>query len=230
MSEDTFDSVGDDDAEMLAAIRAAFGDEAAEEEMEDDTSSFDKAGDQDLALEQLVREIDQKAVEGAKASQTSVPVKSTQEETSLKFIVVEMAGTVFGIPMENVYEIQRVPRVTFLPGVPDWVRGVTNLRGNIVSVVSLQSLLGLEQSDSTSNSQRLVVTQSLVDDVDSGLIVDRVVGIRNFQKSQIQKPTASVNDRIEPYLTGVVDSDQLVALLDIDKLLLSDEFRQFDAA
>lgn len=226
MSEDSFDPAGDDDAEMLEAIRAAFGDDAVDEI--DNTFGIPEDDRQeDKALEKLVRDIDDAAVAGTQSAPSAR--KHADDGDQKKFIVVQMGGTTFGIPMENVYEIQRVPRITFLPGVPNWIRGVTNLRGNIVSVVSLESLLGLESVEHTT-SQRLVVTQSLVDDVDSGLIVDRVIGIRSFRKSQIQMPTASVNGSIEQYLTGVVDADQLVALLDIDKLLLSEEFRQFDAA
>lgn len=226
MSEDnSFDQANDDDdLEMLEAIRAAFGDDAV-----DDVDGASEASGDSQALDQLVREIDDAAMQGAQATQAKQPVKQAEEDTH-KFIVVELGGTSFGIPMGNVYEIQRVPRVTFLPGVPDWIQGVSNLRGNVVSVVNLKLLLGLEEDGVVATSQRLVVTQSLVDEIDSGFVVDRVIGIRNFGKSQIQKPTASINSNIEPYLTGVVDSESLVALLDIDKLLLSEEFRQFDAA
>lgn len=223
MSEDTFDPTGDsDDLEMLEAIRAAFGDEAIEDIESGDSPEL---GDTQL-LGKLLEEIDDQAIEGAQSATT----QQEQVEESTKFIVVELGSTSFGIPMDNVYEIQRVPRVTLLPGVPAWIQGVSNLRGNVVSVVDLRLLLGLETRETASTAQRLVVTQSLIDDVDSGLIVDRVVGIRSYTKSQVQKPTASINSQIEPYLTGVVDDDTLIALLDIDKLLLSEEFRQFDAA
>ena len=132
--------------------------------------------------------------------------------------------------MDNVYEIQRVPRITYLPNVPDWVLGVSNLRGNVVSVVDLRALLGIQCEEPLANNQRLVVTQSLVDEIDSGLLVDRVVGIRSFSTRHIKTPTSSLHPQIERYLTGVVDATDLVVLLDIDKLLLSEEFRQFEAA
>lgn len=220
-----FDQTNDDDLEMLEAIRAAFGDDAVGEM---DGAASGSSSDEGQ-LEDLIRDIDEAAMEGAQTAQAKQPKKQVEEE-SHKFIVVELGETKFGIPMGNVYEIQRVPRITFLPGVPDWVKGVSNLRGNVVSVVNLKLMLGLEEGDSVASSQRLVVTQSLVDEIDSGFVVDRVIGIRCYGKSQIQKPTASINSNIEPYLTGVVDSDSLIALLDIDKLLLSEEFRQFDAA
>ena len=146
-----------------------------------------------------------------------------------KIVVVELGDSVFGIPMVNVHEIQRVPKVTLLPNVPNWVLGVANLRGNILSVVDLRLLLGMAPFDAAPSSRRLVVTQSLVDDVDTGFIVDRVIGIRAVAVQSVAPPTAPVNDQIAPYLTGVVEvDDALVAFLDIDKLMLSEDFRQFE--
>ncbi len=211
-----------DDLEMLEAIRAAFGEDAVSD-IGDSPESKEKT------LEELLAEIDAEAIDGAKTA-AAANAPELADEGTLKYIVIRLGATAFGIPMDNVYEIQRVPRVTFLPGVPEWIQGVSNLRGNVVSVVDLRLLLGLEINEAALSSQRLVVSQSLVDDVDSGFIVDQVIGIRNFTKNQIQAPTASINPQIEAYLTGVVDADQLIALLDVDKLLLSEEFRQFDAA
>jgi len=220
MSDGDFDPASADDLEMLEAIRAAFGDEALEDVLPEGFRD-------NHALDEFVRDFDDAATQCA--TQAKQPAKQLEEETH-KFIVVEVGETKIGIPMGNVYEIQRVPRVTFLPGVPEWIQGVSNLRGNIVSVVNLKLLLGFDEDGSVATSQRLVVVLSLVDEIASGFVVDRVIGIRNFRNRQLQKPTATFNSNVEPYLAGVVDSDSLIALLDIDKLLLSDEFRQFDAA
>ena len=83
--------------------------------------------------------------------------------------------------------------------------------------------------ESAPGGRRLVVTQSLVDDLDSGFIVDRVIGVRSISQRNVLPPTAPVNDQVTPYLSGVVEIDEaLVALLDIDKLMLSEDFRQFE--
>lgn len=236
MSAEQMDSAGDDDLEMLEAIRAAFGDEALGMLASDSDHAADESfpsgehGEQSASrpsLDALVREIDNATVRDAAPSNGASAVKDDTQ----KHIVVEISGRVFGVPMANVHEIQRVPKITFLPGVPDWVLGVTNLRGNVVSVVELRQLLGLPAVDSPIVSRRLVMTHSLVDEVATGLIVDRVIGIRNLSQSKVIKTTAPVNDQVACYLTGMWElNDQLVALLDIDKLLLSEEFRQFDAA
>lgn len=219
-----------DDPEMLAAIRAAFGEEALgmlSDDIEIGTGD-DLANQQNL--NELVEEIDNATLSSSGISDEAKPAPRTTEDAD-KHIVVQVSGRTFGIPMDNVHEIQRLPKVTFLPGVPDWILGVTNLRGNVVSVVDLQELLQLPETDAPAISKRLVMSHSLVDDIATGLVVDRVVGIRNVPKSKTLKPTSPVDDRVATFLSGVFELDEnLVALLDIDKLLLSEEFRQFDAA
>lgn len=220
MSDDEISAESDD--EMLDAIRAAFGDDAVQD--------LDMSGTNDdaMSLEQLVDEIDREASANVQASAASR--RKVSNEKTRRYIAVELGKTLFGIPMDNVYEIQRVPQVTSLPGVPEWVQGVCNLRGNVLSVVDLSTLLGLPMSQTPAANQRLVVTQSLVDEVDTGFVVDRVMGIRSFAESTIIAPTAAIDPQIDEYLNGVVESDELFALLDVEKLLLSEQFRQFDAA
>lgn len=213
----------DEDLEMMEAIKAAFGDDAADL-FDGDVTEIAAANQ--VSLDDLVREIDV-ATSGAEEAETQ-PVSS--DEVIEKHIVVEVSGSTFGIPMGNVHEIQRVPNVTYLPRVPEWVLGVTNLRGNIVSVVDFRQLLDMEETDTPTTSRRLVMVHSLVDEVATGLVVDRVMGIRNLRKSKIAKTTGAT-DQMSRFIRGMIDIEgRLVALLDIDKLLLSEDFRQFDAA
>lgn len=236
MSNENLESSNDDDIEMLAAIKAAFGEEALG--MISDESELESNNDpsNEKPLEELIREIDQATLHEDEQQQDATSTSSSSANSSNaedidKHIVVQIGDITFGIPMGNIHEIQRVPKITFLPGVPDWVLGVTNLRGDVVSVVDLRQLLDLPTSESKVVSRRLVMTHSLVDELATGLIVDRVIGIRNLRQEQVIKTSAPVNAQIARYLTGMVElEERLVTLLDIDKLLLSEDFRQFDAA
>ena len=216
----------DEDLEMLEAIKATFGDAAADLIGED--ASADMFDSQQPSLEELVQEIDSLTVG---TQQAKGPQENTGDQTVEKFIVVEVSGSTVAIPMANVHEIQRLPKITYLPRVPEWVLGVTNLRGSIVSVVDFRQLLDLQPGETTSASQRLVMVDSLVDDVATGLVVDRVLGIRNLRRNKVKTTTTSATDRLTRLMTDMVDVEgRLVALLDIDSLLLSEDFRQFDAA
>ena len=217
-----------DDQELLDAIAATFGSDAVGML----GSSWTPDGDDtDSELVDVVRAIDQNIIHSADQilpTETSTP---PQVLANSRYIVVQLGRTTLGIPLENVQEIQRTPGITSLPRVPDWVLGVTNLRGNVVSVVDLKRFLGTPANDVVGPVQRVVMTHSLVDDVDTGFLVDQVVGIRSFTEDTILPPTAPFHARIGQHLSGIVESNgDLIGLLDIDRLLLSTEFRQFEAA
>ena len=131
------------------------------------------------------------------------------------------------VPMSNVLEIQRPPRVTPIPNVPPWVLGVANLRGDILSVVDLRGFLGLESME-YELAGRIMVVRSTDQELTTGLIVDRVNGLFSLSQSQIQTPNSLAQDRLAQYVRGIhhnQDRHQLV--LDLDELLLSSEMRQF---
>lgn len=219
--DETTNSFGGDeqDQELLDAIAAAFGADALVSLQAEDGSNLQPAVDLDQAVQQLDEAI---------YSQLPTQRRATHDENVQSIVAFQLGGTTYGLPMEHVTEIQRVPAVTNLPHVPDWVQGVANLRGHIVSVVDLRMLIGLDPTDAGSPTRRLVVIQSLVDEIDTGLVVDRVLGIRNISSSQIAAPTSAVEERLAEYLSGVVElEERLIVLLDVEKLLLSDVFRQF---
>ena len=218
----------DEDQEMLEAIRAAFGDDAAkilEADSPTDAMDLDELSLGDVALDDLVKQIDETA---PTADDSAAPKLTHNEDVVEKHVLIELAGATFGIHMENIHEIQEVPPVTLLPHVPEWVLGVTNVRGNIVSVVDLRQLFGMEPTDSRSTSRRVVLVHSLVDTVETGLVLDHVIGIRNIPQKKIVT-TDLATDQVSQFMRGMIDiEERLVALLDIDKLLSSENFRQFD--
>ena len=222
MTEDTNHDPLDDDQEMLDAIAAAFGPDAV-----DFAQDSIEPGEGSGSLHEMVAEIDASLTESNAADND--PSVCDADDTLEQFILVEVGGSRFGLPMCNVLEIQRVPQITYLPNVPTWVRGVVNLRGTVLSVAELQTILRMPKANGSQSHQRMIVTQSLLDEIDTGLVVDRVLGVRNIPKNRIEEPTAPINDQLEAYLLGVhVLEGEIVCLLDIEKLLLSESFRQFE--
>ena len=186
-------------------------------------------------LTALIREIDQKNTQQETAGTPDNELGVTRDSWSGledAYVAVELGGHRLAVDMQHVLEVQRVPdEVTWLPGVPEWVMGVTNLRGNILSVINFAGLLGLPESDSISRSRRLVVFQSLVDELQTGFVVDRVVGKRSIPASSILKPSAPIESPLSQHMLGMAEEDGgLLAIFDIEKLLLSTDFRQFEAA
>jgi purine-binding chemotaxis protein CheW len=143
-------------------------------------------------------------------------------------VVFRLAGNTYAVPIDNVLEISRLPGVTTVPNVPDWVLGLVNVRGDIVSLVDLRDFLG--QGHSVFNAlSRMLVVRARPEEMTAGLMVDEVLGIRFIGADRICAPDLSSDDPVVSYLRGVVDADgKLLVVLDLDRLLLSAEMKQFE--
>ena len=181
-------------------------------------------------LDELIATIDEEVEEvfgpGAMADLAPAePVGATGEE---QHVIFTLAGTEYAVPIANVIEIGRPLVVTPVPNVPDWVLGVANLRGDIISMVDLRAFLGMEWIG-YSQASRMLVAQARQEDMTTGLIVDRVSEIRYLSVDRIGAPAGPIADQVTPYLRGVYEHDgRLLAVLDFDQLLLSPEIRQFE--
>jgi len=108
-----------------------------------------------------------------------------------------------------------------------WVRGVTNLRGDILSVIDMRAFLGLDAAPL--QSARMLVVRLLDEDFSAGLLVDSVDRIVAVSPDDIRSPESRLEGPLAAYLTGVcVIGDGVVAVLDLDRLLRSPDFRQFE--
>ena len=146
-----------------------------------------------------------------------------------RYVLLSIATAHYAVREVFVTELERVPKITPVPHVPAWVRGVTNLRGDILSVIDMRTFLGLEAS--ASHSARMLVVRLLNEDFATGLLVDSVDRIVSVPPDQITPPESTLDGTLAPYLTGMCEiEERLVAVLDLDQLLRSSEIRQFEKA
>lgn len=149
------------------------------------------------------------------------------QAASSRFVLFGIASTQYAVGEGYVTELERVPRVTPVPRTPEWLRGVTNLRGDIVSVVDLRIYLGL--SGHLPPTARLLVVRLLDEPFTTGLLVDSVDRIVTLPEEDIKPPASPLEGPLAPYLTGVCSvGERLVAVLDLDRLLRSPDLRQFE--
>ena len=152
-----------------------------------------------------------------------------------KIVTFLLGKQVFGIEMSSLIEIREWEDPTPLPGVPSHIKGVTNLRGNVVPVVGLAERLGWQPSVLHSRSCILVVN---IDGKQAGFLVDEVADIVAVEASDIQ-PAPSVESIESGMISGLVQVGQrgsegtedkeytMVSLLDLDAL---NPTRQMDLA
>jgi purine-binding chemotaxis protein CheW len=149
------------------------------------------------------------------------------ERTGTRLVRFTIGATTYAIAETLVTELDRVPTVTPVPQTPGWLRGVTNLRGDILSVVDLRIYLGLGPTPASTG--RMLVLRLPREDFSLGLLVDAVDGIVAIEDVAIHPPASTLEGTLAPFLTGMaMVGDQLVAVLDLERLLRSSDIRQFD--
>jgi len=153
---------------------------------------------------------------------------STRVGAAEQHILFSLSGSDYAFPIDNVLEVSRPPDITSVPNLPEWVLGVTNLRGDILSLVDLGLFLGLKPNRA-SHTARMVVLKEVGQDFSVGVIIDQVHGIRYLQKDRIGKPAAPLEGRVAEFIPGVYQYEgRLLGVFDCDRLLRSGEMRQFE--
>ena len=216
----------EDFAELLAPQQAA----AAEAPAAPEEETFHGAGAQ--ILDEAISRIDEEiaAAPDLKIQEFGEQQEERRTGAEEQFIIFSLEETDYAVAAVNIMEVGEILRITALPNVPHWLAGVANLRGDLISMVDLRLFFDLEQS-ALVGSNRMLVARDRDDQVVVGLLVDRVSAIRYLPTSRIEEPTAPLEDRVAPYLRGVIDHEgQMLVVLDFDKLLLAPEMQQFQQA
>jgi len=127
----------------------------------------------------------------------------------------------FGVDIGRVQEIVTVPEITRVPDTPDFLEGIINLRGKIVSVIDLRKRLKINGTDKKKNN-RILVTE--IEGRVVGLIVDEVSEVLGLDPANIEPPPEIVNAAGSDYITGVGKlEDKIILLLDLGKVLSGNE-------
>ena len=145
-----------------------------------------------------------------------------------QFLTFNLGDELYGVDILRVQEIKGYTAVTKIPNTPPHVKGVLNLRGTIVPIVELRTKFSMPTIDYTAFTVIIVV---VVRDKVMGLVVDSVSDVLNIDKKDIQ-PAPQFGAKVDvSFLNGIGKSgDKLVALLEMDRLLLDDELPQEPAA
>ena len=138
-----------------------------------------------------------------------------------QFIVVKFDHEQYGINIPHIQNIVRMIRITRVPNAPSYIRGVINLRGEIIPVMSVRDKFDLKP-DEYSNSTRIIIVK--VDGHAIGLIVDEVLEVIQLSDEQVEKIVRDSADDKAKYVYAVGKlGKELVTLLNIEALIGVDE-------
>ncbi|HTT25023.1 MAG TPA: chemotaxis protein CheW [Candidatus Binatia bacterium] len=135
----------------------------------------------------------------------------------LHIVGFQVGRETYGVPITSLHEIVRVPEITAVPDAPDYLEGVINLRGKIVSVMDLRKRFGDKQAVLKKSNRILVVEHA---GRLAGLIVDSASEVLKIPSDAVEAPPAVFQDGGLNCVTGLGKvAGRLIVLLDMNKLL-----------
>lgn len=139
------------------------------------------------------------------------------EKDAIRVLSFALGKENYGVDVTQAKEVFRSEHFTRIPGTPDFVVGVTNLRGQIISIIDIRPFLGLP---ATRPSQEIWL---IVTDVRGGLVgvmVDRINEAVRIHKSAIQPPVATISGAQASFTTGqIVQGSNILVMLDLAKIM-----------
>ena len=151
----------------------------------------------------------------------AVEAASALTDLSGKYLTFELASEVYGLEILKVQEIMGLMEVTKVPKLPDYVRGVINLRGKVIPVIELRLKFDMDTTEDTDRTCIIVVQVATEShDVTMGIIVDEVKEVLDIQQNQIE-PTPSFGTSVNTsFIMGMGKTEEnVIMLLDVDKVL-----------
>jgi purine-binding chemotaxis protein CheW len=157
------------------------------------------------------------ATSGQSAAGWNASEASDDKTIATELISFAIGTDQYGVDIMAVREIKGWSEITHLPKQPDYVRGVLNLRGVMVPIIDLRCRFGQGLTEATPMHIVIIVQ---VEDMQVGLLADRVLDIVSFEASQVQPvPRAAQSARID-FLSGLVTVEGgMIAMIDLHNLL-----------
>ncbi|MBK7995346.1 MAG: purine-binding chemotaxis protein CheW [Blastocatellia bacterium] len=143
------------------------------------------------------------------------PIKEIEIANTLSVVEFLLAKEKYAIESIYIQEIQPLLDLTTLPTAPKFILGITNLRGQILSVMNLKTFFNLSDAD-IKNSPKLIVVS--VGEMTLAFLADDVIGESRISLLELQTSLPTLNEKQSKYLIGIT-KDQLI-VLDIVKLLM----------
>ena len=142
------------------------------------------------------------------------PKEEGIKEEYIEIIEFILAYEKYGIESSYVREVYPLKDFTPIPCTPPFVVGVSNIRGQILSVLNIKDFFGLP-AKGLSNLNRVIIVHT--GDMEVGILADAITGIRIISPDDIQPSLPTLTDKRSEYLRGVT-ADRLV-ILDVEKIL-----------
>lgn len=142
----------------------------------------------------------------------------TSEVETKQYIVVSIGSEQYGIDIGYVDNIVRMQKITRVPKAQTYFKGIINLRGEIVPVMSIRKKMGLED-DVITNASRIIILK-IEEKGALGIVVDEVREVVMLSTEEIDKSTANSKHTKDNFINGIgKNGDSLISLFEINAII-----------
>ena len=130
-------------------------------------------------------------------------------------------------PLDHVLEVIPPPSVTVVPGVKSWVKGVANVRGNLITIIDMAEYFGKSPVFLDSSARLMIMN---IPGLNAGLLVNEVLGLRHFDAEMGRQDLSGLDDPVLVHLNGAFLRDNVLwGIFDMKSLAESPQFKHVGA-
>jgi len=147
----------------------------------------------------------------------STKAENEVDSTVSQWVTFRLENEKYGVNVLYVKEVLRESEIAPVPGAPDFVLGIINLRGNVVTVIDTRKRFGLALKE-MDESSRIVIIE--MNEQVVGMVVDSVAEVMDLDTDEVELAPNVGNDESSKYIQGVShQDDELLILVDLEKLM-----------
>ncbi|MFX0091953.1 MAG: chemotaxis protein CheW [Candidatus Hodarchaeota archaeon] len=149
-----------------------------------------------------------------------------KESQVKKYVLFNISQDVFGVPVEQVNQVANFEKCYQVPGTPDFVLGVMNLRGRVITLIDLKRRLGLVDEPGDRSTEQIIFVEMAGQFL--GMVVDKVLSLRSIPIELIKEDLELISTQIDmAFLKGAATLDEgIVVLLNLDMVLSEYEIEE----
>jgi|SRR3990172_969741 len=138
-----------------------------------------------------------------------------KKEESIEVLEFMLAYERYGVELKYVREVYPLTELTPIPGIPSFVLGIINVRGEILSVIDIKKFFDLPEKGLTDLNKAIILHSA---EIEFGILADSIVGVRSILLNELQPSLPTLTGIREEYLKGVTKEREVI--LDAERLLI----------
>ncbi|MBY0425171.1 MAG: chemotaxis protein CheW [Cytophagales bacterium] len=147
-------------------------------------------------------------------------IATVNSHQTLQIVVFKLGNEEYGLQIDQIKEVVITPNITRMPQTPSYIRGVANIRGNVIAIFDLEDRFNLNQTNKGQPSKYTLVVEG--EDLKMGLLVNEVPNTVTVNSSDLNESVGIINDAYAEtnYIKGIIKTGaRLIILIDIFKVI-----------